>query len=181
MYQKLSTILKYFSIVILTLIFFTSTSYSKDSNEKYFYLTSELGAGHYIYTGFGYDFAEKLQFFKSHQYVKSAGVLFGLTYLSKDSVYFYEPSLFITGEVVNNKIKINANNPLDIDWRIKVGKIFINSSKYEITGNAFTMSADFLFKSFKYFFIDISLPLVVGKDSTEIAPCVGAGIEFGIF
>lgn len=172
---------KYFSIVFFILLFFINISYSTNSNDKYFYFTSELGAGHYIYAGFGYDFAKKFQFFKSYQYVKSAGVLFGLTYLPEDFVYVYESSFFVTGEILNNKIKFNSGNALDIDWRIKIGKIFVKSFKYNVDGNAFTMSADFLFKSFKYFFIDISLPFVKGEKGTEIAPCIGAGFEYKIF
>lgn len=151
--------------------------------QRYFFLTAELGAGHYAYAGAGYDLAQKLNLFKGHQYVKSIGFLFGLTYLNEneDSVYVYEPGGFITGEIIKNKIWLSKKSSLDIDWRIKVGKMYLNSKEYDIKTDAMTYGVDFLFKSFKYFFIDISLPFVSGDEGTELAPCVGMGMEYRIF
>lgn len=177
--------------IIIFLLFFLCYLYplypeqtnTNIDTQKHFYITSELGAGHYIYAGAGYDLAKKLKLFQNHQYIKSIGILLGFTYLNEneDSVYIYEPGGFITGEIINKKIWLSKNSPLDIDWRIKVGKIYLNSKEYDIQADAITYGMDFLFRSFQYFFIDISLPFVSGDEGTELAPCVGMGIEYRLF
>lgn len=171
-------------VIVIQIILF-QFAYCREKNDieknRYLFIISEIGAGQYIYAGAGYDFSKKFSLFKSYQYLKSAGFLFGFSYLSEDSVYIYEPLFFITGEILNNKIKIKSKYAVDIDWRLKISKIYVKSIKYNVKGSAFAIGADFLFRTFKYFYFDISLPIVSGDMGTEIAPCIGAGFEYRIW
>lgn len=149
--------------------------------EKYFFVTAEAGAGHYLYAGAGYDVGRKLRLFKSRQYFKSAGLLAGFTCFDQDSISVWEPSLFFTGEIINNRIKIRSRYNIDIDWRLKIGRLYVRSAEYDATGSAFTMGLDFLFRIFRYFYLDISVPFISGSEGSEITPCVGAGVEYRLF
>lgn len=148
---------------------------------RYFFLSAEFGAGHLLYGGFGYDFAKKFSLWRSFQFIKSAGGLLGFSYISDDKIYAYEPSLFLTGELVNNKIKINSKANIDIDWRLKAGKMYLHSPEFDLNADVMVVSADFLLRFFRNFFIDISLPLISGNNEMEITPCIGTGAEYSIF
>lgn len=170
-------------IQVFVLLFSIDLSANQDNSisKKYFQVIAETGAGHLVYAGAGYDLARRFSLFKDHQYLKSAGFLFGFSYFNEDSVYLYEPSLFLSGEIINNKIKIYSGYSLDIDWRFKLGKTFVHSTEYNVSGSALAYGLDFLFYSFKYFYFDISFPFVSGSEGTEIAPCLGAGFYYHIF
>lgn len=165
----------------LFLLLFFIFIYPSHSEGKYFNVNLEFGAGHYINLGFEYNFARGLSLFRSFQYVKSLGIITGFTYLAEEKIYEYEPGLYFTGEILENRIMLKKDNPLNINWRIKAGRLYLKSKEYDLKAEVWTVSVDFLFQAFKYYFIDVSLPFIKGIDTTEIAPCIGAGVMIGLF
>lgn len=170
-------------IIFLSLFFFPGPLHPEQQKNrmKNFLLVAELGGGHWAYAGMGYDLARLSPSFRSFAYLKETGALFGFTYLSDDKVTVYEPCLFITGEILNHKIEFKPGSGLDIDWRVKAGRITVSQGEYGIRESAFTISLDILLRTFRYFYIDISLPLVSAEEGAEIAPCIGAGMVYRIF
>ncbi|MBU1076132.1 MAG: hypothetical protein KKH98_02485, partial [Spirochaetes bacterium] len=157
-------------------LFSGSKTNARSKEIKNFILSGELGGGQMISLGFGFNIGDKLFPGSPKQYVRSFGIILGFTPLEEAAVF--EPALFLDGMLVRN-IRISGKRSLDIKWRVKFGYNFVESKEYDISAKAYSFGPDFLFKM-SHFYIILSTPLVFGEEETELAPCIGTGVEFEI-
>ncbi len=142
---------------------------------KSLFIIAELGGGNLISIGAGYNIGKMIFGFRQNAYFRSTGLFFG--YTSLEDATIMEPALYFDGDIINN-INISGKQKLDIKWRFKIGYDYIKAKEYDIKGTAMTFGPDFLLKM-SYFYINISFPFVSGEIGTELATCLGTGVEFG--
>ncbi len=159
MIRKITILLTFAGILLCHQVY----GYGQGKKEVDFRM--ELGAGQFAYVGGEYHFS-RLPVLP----LDTVGFTLGYTFLTEDKVHVWEPSLYASTSLGGG-----------FSCRGKIGKLRVISPEYSASGSAWTAGLDFIWQFTPVFFIDLSLPYVMGEQGNEFTPCLGLGFAYALW